>query len=116
MLHAYATLELELELKQIQMAQKSILRAEVHGRALRARLHALGGYCDGAGRVAEPLFRLPSLPFCVAYGQQLEFAEGTSPRKLLCHCTDKAFKPSKARRGYAPSVSQRRSCFSLSSA
>jgi hypothetical protein len=50
------------------------------------------------------------------YGQRLELAEGTSLRELPCHCADKAGKPSKSRRGFVPSVSQRRRCLSLSSA
>jgi len=49
-------------------------------------------------------------------GNRLELAGGTSPREFPCHCTDEAGKPSKARRGFVPSVSHRRRFLSLSSA
>jgi hypothetical protein len=66
---------------------------------------------DVRTRHAETLLRMRR-----RRGQRLELVVGISPRELPCHCSDEAGKPPKARRGFVPSVSQRRRCLSLSSA
>ena len=91
-------------------------------RGQRPGYHAWLSICDARTCDAQRAPRRSFVPHAQApapqriYGQRLELVEGTSPRELPCHCSDKPVKPSKARRDYLPSVSQRRHCHSLSSA